>query len=411
MEIGIIEGNPQDSSRRANAPTISPATPETERRAADQLDEIRQYLRDQYARRDVVARTTTPSGQEIDWIPVESQEGWSEVAEPPETDPDERSSDPDRVAHPVPSDLGQEAESAPAGTVPVVRRPIELMRPVGDLQDWLAKGPRKKRSTPPDDTMESPAADAAPVHKYAHAIQTVPCFGAEGTINTWKPYVQWSNEFSLGQLWLANNSSAGRQTIEVGAQTFKDQNHDWEPHLFIFFTTNGYGQSGDNLGGYNTDVKGWVQISQTVRPLMLLPGSQAGGDQYDLSLKVQLWAGNWWIRVGNEWMGYYPGSLYSPTGLQSQSDGVDWGGEIVDDSANHPEPTATWMGSGHSPAEGWQHAAYMRNLSYQSDPAGSLAPLQGFPLVTNPLSYNIATDFSGASNWGSNFYWGGPGGL
>jgi hypothetical protein len=144
---------------------------------------------------------------------------------------------------------------------------------------------------------------------------------------------------------------------------------------------------------------------------MRLAESVPGGDQFDLALKVQLSAGNWWVRVGNEWMGYYPANLYSPAGLQSQADSVDWGGEIVDDSANHPEPTATWMGSGHFPADGWQNAAYMRNLSYQSDPAGSVAPLQGLPSVTNPLSYNIAVDFSGASTWGSNFFWGGPGGI
>jgi hypothetical protein len=136
-----------------------------------------------------------------------------------------------------------------------------------------------------------------------------------------------------------------------------------------------------------------------------------GGNQYELALKVQLSAGNWWVRVGDQWMGYYPASLYNPAGLRNQADKVDWGGEIVDDVVHHPEATSTWMGSGHFPAAGWQWAAYMRNLSYQSDAAGSLAPLQGLTSVTHPASYSIAADFSGASTWGSNFFWGGPGGI
>jgi hypothetical protein len=123
---------------------------------------------------------------------------------------------------------------------------------------------------------------------------------------------------------------------------------------------------GNGRGGYNTDVDGWVQVSSTVFPTMNLAQSVFGGDQYELALKVQLSAGNWWVRVGDQWLGYYPASLYNPAGLRSQADKVDWGGEIVDDVVHHPEATSTWMGSGHFPAAGWQWAAYMRNLSSAS---------------------------------------------
>lgn len=409
METGIIERNPDEPNGRAATHAAPRISAESERAAADQLEEIRQYLTDRYARRAVLARTTTASGQEIDWVPVESQTA-DGVTEPPDVLAGDGSPDPDRASRPVPADLARDgAESGPPGTVPLVRKRIDEIRPVGDLQDWLAKGPHRKRLAPPDATAFPAAAE--PVHKYAHAAQPVTCFGTEGVINTWRPYVQWSNEFSLGQLWLVRGGGVGLQTVEVGAQTYKDLYGDWEPHLFIFYTTNGYTHMGDNLGGYNTDVDGWVQVSTTVYPGMNLAQSVSGGNQYDLALKVQLSAGNWWVRVGSEWMGYYPASLYSPAGLRFQADNVDWGGEIVDDPANHPEPTATWMGSGHFPPAGWQWAAYMRNLSYQADSAGSLARLQGIPSVTNPASYNIAVDFGGTSTWGSNFYWGGPGGI
>jgi hypothetical protein len=109
-------------------------------------------------------------------------------------------------------------------------------------------------------------------------------------------------------------------------------------------------------------------------------------------------------------MGYYPATLYYTGGLASQADNVDWGGEVVDGS-DHPEPTATWMGSGRLPVGGFGSSAYIRNLQYQSDPNGGMTDFQAFPTMTNPASYGIAADFSGATTWGSYFYWGGSGGI
>jgi hypothetical protein len=249
------------------------------------------------------------------------------------------------------------------------------------------------------------------VHKYAHAVQWVPNYGTEGVINTWHPYVQWSNEFSLGQLWLVRGSGDRLQTLEVGTQTLYNLYGDWFPHLFIFYTTNHYTHSGDYLGGYNRDVAGWVQRSSSIYPGARMAESVPGGAQYDLAIKVTLYLGNWWVRIGNELMGYYPNGLYSPDGLRDQADSIDWGGEIVDDTEHHPEPTATWMGSGHFPSEGFANAAYMRNLAYQADTAGTMVPMQGYPSVTNPSAYQLSADFSGATTWGSWFYWGGPGGV
>jgi hypothetical protein len=382
-----------------------------EREAAARLEETQQYFRDQYARRDVVARTTTPSGQYLDWVPAESQVQGA-IAEPPELELTDVPRDSDRPAYQVPFELAEAKEQVgPPGTVPLLRKPIEQIRPVGDLQDYLSKGPRQKRVTPPDDPGLTNPATGDPLHKYAHALQAVTNFGTEGTINTWGPFVQWSNEFSLGQLWLVRGSGTGLQTLEVGAQTFYDLYGDWFPHLFIFYTTNNYTQSGDNLGGYNRDVAGWVQYSTQVFPGMRLAESRPGGDQFELTVKVTLSLGNWWVRIGNEWMGYYPNGLYSTAGLRFEAASIDWGGEIVDDVVHHPEPTGTWMGSGLFPNFGFGHAAYMRNLMYQADAAGTMLPMQGYSHVTNPAAYQIATDFSGASTWGSNFFWGGSGGV
>ncbi|WIN00405.1 neprosin family prolyl endopeptidase [Actinoplanes oblitus] len=411
MDVGIIEQNPQAApakeGARARPRLAGPEADVAVEVAAQQLDEIRQHHLDIYARRDVVAQTVTAEGDRVDWVPVESQTS-DAPAEPPHLD----DTGPGAAERPTLAAAralaAPETDRGPAGTVPLLRKDVSELRPVGTLEDYLAKGPYRRQFTPPDDP-HPPAVGAK--HKYAHAYQFVTNYGTEGTVNTWKPYVQWSNEFSLGQLWIVRGSGGALQTLEVGVQTYKDLYGDWSPHLFIFYTTNGYSQSGDNLGGYNTDVKGWVQTGTSTFPGMRMSESVVGGNQYDTLVKVQLWQGNWWVRVGAEWMGYYPASLYSPTGLRSMADQVDWGGEIVDDSDNHPEPTSTAMGSGEFSRFGWQHAAYMRNLSYQSDANGTLARLRGTTQTTNPASYDITADFSGSTGWGSYMYWGGPGGV
>ncbi|MFZ3493299.1 neprosin family prolyl endopeptidase [Streptomyces sp. 5.8] len=341
-------------------------------------------------------------------MPVECKD------EPPYIDAAEVPHDADRPSSPQPFESPEyQGESGPPGTVPLLRKPLDRITPTGTLQDYLSKGGRAKRSTPPDDPGFAAPRAAVPVHKYAHAAQSVINHGTEGVINTWKPYVQWSNEFSLGQLWEARGTGYGTdmQTVEVGAQIFYDLYGDWHPHLFIFYTTNNYKSMGNYIGGYNRDVKGWEQLSSTVYPGIRRAESVYGGVQYDLAIKVMLYSGKWWIRIGSEWMGGYPTSLFNAAGLRDSAASVDWGGEIVDDVTYHPEATWTQMGSGHFPYEGWSRAAYMRNLTYQSDAAGTMKPVVGYPSVTNPNAYQINSDFTGTSTWGSHFYWGGPGGV
>ncbi|WP_426361838.1 neprosin family prolyl endopeptidase [Streptomyces sp. E-08] len=407
MEIGRIERNP-DAPKSAPPPR---GGRELEREAAERLDEIRQYFKDLYARRDVIARTTTSYGEDLDWVPSEAD------AEPPELEYAKRPGNADRPTSPQPFEVAAgNAEKGPPGTVPVIRKQLDSITATGTLQDYLAKGSRAKVVTPPDDPGVAPAAVSP--HKYAHVIQQVTNYGTEGFINTWRPFVEWSDEFSLGQEWVVRGSFApgttDGQTVEVGAQTYKGLYGDWSPHLFIFYTTNNYTASGPKKGGYNTDVLGWKQASTTVYPTMRLAESVYFGSQYDLGIKVTLFNGNWWVRIGNEWMGYYPAGgpdgLFNAAGLLNSAQSIDWGGEVVDE-IGHPGPTRTQMGSGYFPFEGWTRAAYVRNLAYQSDTSGTMVPMHGYIHETNPNAYRIVVDFSGTTTWGSNCYWGGPGGV
>src|SRR4029453_672013 len=185
-------------------------------------------------------------------------------------------------------------------------------------------------------------------------------------LSAFDPYLQWSDEFSLLQLAVVRGSGSGKQTLELGWQEYRDLYGDWVPHLFVYYTTNGYSSNGDNVGGYNQDVDGWVQYSSSIFPqARFSPMSTRGGTQYKLVLKVQLYNGNWWVRCNGEWIGYYPASLYSTSGLRSQAAKIAWYGEVVD-SSSHSGNTYTDMASGYYPSRGWTYSGYMHNLKYQS---------------------------------------------
>lgn len=378
--------------------------------AAERLDQIRQYLLDRRARLDIVATTRTRSGEEVDWIPVESQTADGRVADSPEVaEPYEPSRDPERPTEPARFDLEyDDAELGPPGSVPVRRHPVDRLEPEGDLRDFLAKGAHAQRLRPPD-TFFAAGSKSIPDHAHAALFELTTCFGTEGTINVWRPYVEWSDEFSLGQLWLTAGivGTVTLQSVEAGVQTRKDSYGDLDPHAFIYYTTNGYFQDGNSLGGYDRDVDGWFQTSRTRYPGgRVSQVSTFGGTQLEFEFKVQLFQDNWWIRVNGDYMGYYPASLYSPFGLRSQATTVGWGGEVFDELA-HPGTTNTDMGSGKFPFEGFGQAAYMRNLAYQSDAAGTMTQMGGLPTVENPDCYDISANTD--PNWGRYFYWGGTG--
>lgn len=205
-------------------------------------------------------------------------------------------------------------------------------------------------------------------------------------------------------------STKGLQTVEAGHQEYRDLYGDWVPHLFVYYTTNGYASSGDNVGGYNRDVAGWIQYSSSLYPGALFnPLSSFGGAQYQISVRYQLWQGNWWLQINGSWIGYYPAGLFDNPGLQASATRADWYGEIID-SASYSDTTTTAMGSGLFPTAGWQYAAYMNNLTYQSDTSGTMhdyTPATAW--ASRPGCYNIESHFASGTSWGSYFWWGGPG--
>ena len=138
--------------------------------------------------------------------------------------------------------------------------------------------------------------------------------------------------------------------------------------------------------------------------------STAGGAQLEVSIKFQLWQGNWWFAVQGIWMGYYPATLFGG-GIGNNAEWVAFGGEVYS-SLSNPALTKDQMGSGRRAEDGWTHAAFQRNLRNQIDLNGTMANNNGTASSDtangglNP--YDIQMHMNSGSNWGSYFYVGGP---
>ncbi|KAL0720607.1 hypothetical protein Bca4012_035206 [Brassica carinata] len=209
-------------------------------------------------------------------------------------------------------------------------------------------------------------------------------FGTQFSVNIWKPVVQVPGEFSVAQTWLVSGDRAHLNTIQAGLQA------------------DGY----HNTGCYNTDCSGFVQRSR----LITVGGSyttvsEYNGNQYVLPMLIWKDGGNWWLRIGEELVGYWPGQLFNSIG--SGATRVLWGGEIINLKTGG-QHTTTDMGSGHFAGEGFTKASYFRSLM-TVDGTNTLREPQGvYPTVTNYNCYNIKAGQAGTT-WGVNFYYGGPG--
>jgi hypothetical protein len=376
----------------------------------------------------IVKTTTTPSGQILDWVPIESQNPTGIIAPPPPTaSMPVRAEDKHKPVKAVGFELDDpKVERGPAGTVPLVRPDLSRLTRTIALKDYMTKkggllvnkGRRNRKPTDPN-----PAG-------YFHNIdgQNGVFFGWDGFLNVWDPAINnpdgAGDDHSILQVWLQNSSAPQLQSLEGGWTVDHSLNGDTQPHIFTYYTTNGYNQDGNNLGGYNTLYSGWVQYSSpSTTGSVVFPGiritgmSTWAGTQTDVSMKFQLYREpnngqlNWWIAVQGIWMGYYPASLFNG-GLGNCVDWVGCGGEVYSSLPN-PELTKDQMGSGWQAQAGWTKAAFLRNLRNQSDLNGAMVSNDGAAESDTATAggadpYSIQMDMESGTNWGSYFYVGGP---
>lgn len=388
-------------------------------------DEVAQYFEARQKRLSIVKTTRTPSGQIIDWVPLESQH--PEIAKPPPLqDIRPKAFDPKYL--PVAFELENAAvDRGPPGTVPILRprlHPTEKFEPIKREIDVRLFTPRE--DWPLTGKFDFPSPD--PVGYYhATSSESIKCFGCETILNVYAPYCELSGDHSLSQFGLQNYDNPLRQSIEVGWSVSRDQFQDDLPHLFTFYTTNGYKFRGDGVGGYNSDFSGWVQFSPIVYPGAKIVGLTPGDPITNISsplmpmaemlLRCIFMGGNWWIFVGGIPIGYYPGNLFlgktgkpdAPgTTLADHADWCGFWGEVYSARAN-PSQTITSMGSGQHGKLGFPWACYQRNTRVLTDAAGSMQDSNGKPSAEDPNMYDILSTMKSGPDWGSYFYFGGSG--
>lgn len=339
-----------------------------------------------------ILKTTTTEHHTIDWIPLHSQ---GHIAQAPPA----RAAyvpDPTKNVTLAASELQHSnAELGPPGTVPIPRANLTPK----DSKDGL---PTRKSSK------ENSKRQYAGDHWYCSSDLSVNNYGGSGIFSAYKAFVQNNADFSLLQTAVVvGSTSQGEQTVEAGWINYPNQVA--APHIFTYYTTDGYAGNGNNVGGWNREVGGWVQYSSTIFPgTYFTPLSTIDGAQYEITMEYEYWEGNWWLSVQNQWIGYYPGSLFTISGETTLADYADlifFYGEIYQSEA---ALTTTDMGSGEFGTLEWPWSAYIHNIWYYDLSYDEIA-WDGSFWCSDTSRYNEIDDPNSGSGWGSFVYLGGPG--
>jgi len=281
----------------------------------------------------------------------------------------------------------------PDGTVPVIRYTLEkICKNFKSVEQWDSKYPDDESDS---GTEASEKRSALNSHRYAVGYQNVNNHGGHSTLNVWQPVPIASNAFSLSQVWYAGGTPT--QTVEVGWQVYQQLYGTTKPCLFIYYTPDGYA-----TGCYNNGCGKFVQYSTVWIPGgQLGPVSTMGGTQQEIEIVVLLSNGNWWVMINNQWLGYYPLSLYGTGQLKTYATLAEYGGEVTANAAG----TTGQMGSGKKAAAGFQNAAYQKNIFYYDTTAASNSNWATLsPIISCPSDYTINIANGGS---GTQFYYGG----
>uniref|UniRef100_A0A7N0VIV2 Neprosin PEP catalytic domain-containing protein n=1 Tax=Kalanchoe fedtschenkoi TaxID=63787 RepID=A0A7N0VIV2_KALFE len=248
---------------------------------------------------------------------------------------------------------------------------------------------------------------AAAFMNESNAFTGLNVFGAKATINVWEPQIAEGNEFSLSQIWILSGSFDGSDlnSIEAGWQVSPELYGDSRPRLFTYWTSDSY----QATGCYNLLCSGFIQTNSRIAiGAAISPVSSLSGNQYDITILI--WKdpklGNWWMSFGDSVLvGYWPTEIF--THLADKATMVEWGGEVVNSRADDGRHTTTQMGSGQFAEEGFGKASYFRNLEVVDSDNSLSSARDVSTLAENTNCYNIKS--SSNAEWGTYFYYGGPG--
>lgn len=382
----------------------------------DAFEDMRAHLVRLYDGVDAAHSFVDETGAVFDCIPVEQQpalRGSSErVAKAPDlptigggseaVDEDEirTAAEASPEAGAQRKDWYGNAMQGPDGTIPMRRITLTDLARFPSLKAFMRKGPGGAGRPPR--AVEPPTVPAT--HRWAHAYQNVTNGGGHSFLNLWRPGIGANQVFSLSQHWYVGGSGGGLQTVECGWQVYPQLYGDAQPHLFTYWTADDYGST----GCYNLSCHAFVQTSSSFSPGMALgPISVPGGAQYQIELAYWHTGGRWWLYFngtqGSNAIGYYPDTLFGNGALKTSAAEIDYGGETVG-TTSFPA-----MGSGAFANQGWQHAAYQRQIGYWPPQGGAMINANLTPSQGWPAWYTAQVNLY-AAPWSETLWFGGPGG-
>jgi hypothetical protein len=133
---------------------------------------------------------------------------------------------------------------------------------------------------------------------------------------------------SLDEIAVQGGTGNGN-IVEVGWLVSSDMNGDLDPHIFVFHWVDGAPSC------YNTcDWHQWSNVyypSQNINQII----------NRDVYIGYVFWQDNWWAWFDDQWMGYFPGSLWN--GEYKRNALIQWFGEVA---SLNGIPPKTQMGDG-----------------------------------------------------------------
>lgn len=131
-------------------------------------------------------------------------------------------------------------------------------------------------------------------------------------------------------------------------------------------------------------------------------------NSYNYNLFQDEASNNWWLRVQNQNIGYFPGAIFSNK-LQYASK-AGWTGQtkfFIHDG------TSPQMGSGHYPDGNSEHSGFFSDILFQDRTRRDIGPIRDnlMPYVDNPICYKVQYYEHVRDQLNRAILYGGPGGF